>query len=76
MTKCAGGLAIEDSLHFFFICTLYNRPRATLHNCIAVLAPFTLKTLLNGYDKLDILTNTVIIKATLEFINATERFKD
>ena len=74
--KCTCGLAIEDSLHFFFICTLYNRPRATLHNCIAVLAPFTLKTLLNGYDKLDILTNTVIIKATLEFINATERFKD
>ena len=74
-SKCECGYKNEDPLHFFFICPLYQRPRAALHNALSPLAPFTLQTLLFGRENLDDEQNKLIYRYTLDFIEQTERFE-
>ena len=49
---CLCGFINENEFHFFLVCPLYNRPRLTLQNAMAHIAPFTLRTLLYGDEKL------------------------
>ena len=49
---CSCGFKNEDAIHFFLACPLYNRPRVTLPNALAHIAPFTIRTLLYGNDNI------------------------
>ena len=71
---CRCGHDYEDSLHYFFVCPIYRRPRAALHAAIIDLAPFTLRTLLYGNSLLTFDVNSTIIMATISFINNSKRF--
>ena len=72
--RCACGYKCEDAYHFFFICPLYNVPRAAFHNQVANHAPFTLRTILFGSDNLDLNENKLIYQETLKFIKSSRRF--
>ena len=71
---CLCGFINENEFHFFLICPLYNRPRLTLQNAMAHIAPFTLRTLLYGDENLDIASNKRIVTETLRFIKDSKRF--
>ena len=71
---CSCGFVNENEFHFLLVCPLYNRPRVTLQNAIGHIAPFILRTLLYGDDKLDFTENKRIITETLRFINDSNRF--
>jgi len=73
-SDCQCGYNCEDSYHFFFICPLYNRPRAIFHNTIANYASFTLRTVLYGRENLQLKDNITIITATLKYIKDSQRF--
>ena len=62
------------NFHFFLVCPLYNKPRLTLQNAMAHIAPFTLRTLLYGDENLDIASNKRIVTETLRFIKDSKRF--
>ena len=47
------GFENEDEFHFFFVCPLYNRPRAPLQNAISHTAPLYLKALLFGSEEVE-----------------------
>ena len=71
---CLCGFIKENEFHFFLVCPLYNRPRLTLQNAMAHIAPFTLRTLLYGDEYLDIASNKRIVTETLRFIKDSKRF--
>ena len=73
-TFCLCGFINENEFHFFLVCPLYNRPRLTLQNAMAHIAPFTLRTLLYGDENLDIASNKRIVTDTLRFIKDAKRF--
>ena len=71
---CLCGFINENEFHFLLVCPLYNRPRLTLQNAMAHIAPFTLRTLLYGDENLDIASNKRIVTETLRFIKDSTRF--
>ena len=73
---CLCGFINENEFHFFLVCPLYNRPRLTLQNTMAHIAPFTLRTLLYGDENLDIASNKRIVTETLRFIKDSKRFDE
>ena len=68
------GFKNEDEIHFFLACPLYYRPRVTLLNALAHIAPLTVRTLLYGNDTYEIEENKIIITETLRFIKESKRF--
>ena len=54
------GLKNEDEIHFCLARPLYNRPKATLLNALAHIAPFTVRTLLYGNDNIKLEENEII----------------
>ena len=68
------GFKKEDEIHFFLACPLYNRPRVTLLNTPAYIAPFTVRTLLYENDNLELKENKIIITETLRFVKESKRF--
>ena len=72
--RCVCGYETEDLYHYFFVCPLYNGPRAALHNSVADLAPFTLRTLLFGCENIDLNSNIKIYNETLKYIQDSKRF--
>ena len=60
--------------HFFLACPLYYRPRVTLLNALAHIAPLTVRILLHGNDTYEIEENKIIITETLRFIKESKRF--
>ena len=73
---CECGYPFEDSLHYFFICPIYQVPRAALHNLISNIAPFTLQTILYGRENLNYNSNQLIYNGTLRYIKETNRFDE
>ena len=53
---------------------LYYRPRVTLINALAHIAPLTVRTLLYGNDTFEFEENKIIITETLRFIKESKRF--
>ena len=53
-SACSCGFKNEDEIHFFLACPLYYRPRVTLLNALAHIAPLTVRTLLYGNDTYEI----------------------
>ena len=42
-SACSCGFKNEDEIHFFLACPLYYRPRVTLLNALAHIAPLTVR---------------------------------
>jgi hypothetical protein len=72
--SCSCGYFYEDSVHFFFVCPLYNQQRTILHNKINPRVPFTLYTLLHGCKDLSIQENVTLYNLVLNFVENTKRF--
>ena len=73
-SACSCGFKNEDEIHFFLACPLYYRPRVTLLNALAHIAPLTVRTLLYGNDTFEFEENKIIIVETLRFIKESKRF--
>ena len=73
-SACSCGFKNEDEIHFFLPCPLYYRPRVTLLNALAHIAPLTVRILLYGNDTYEIEENKIIITETLRFIKESKRF--
>ena len=78
---CSNG--VEDTLHFFFHCSLYTSHRASLisnveeilnRNNINLININGVNTLLYGHPSLSFSDNQKIVHATLEYIKNTNRF--
>ena len=67
-SACSCGFKNEDEINFFLACPLYYRPRVTLLNALAHIAPLTVRTLIYGNDTYEIEENKNIITETLRFI--------
>ena len=61
-------------IHFFLACPLYYRPRVTLLNALAHIAPLIVRTLLYRNDTYEIEENKIIIAETLSFIKESKWF--
>ena len=76
---------IEDTEHFLLLCHAYDIHRRDLLDSVnAILRPYGLSNLPNkellqillyGHEKLPFHSNTIILEATLKYIQATERFQ-
>ena len=73
-SACSCGRKNEGEIHFFLACPLYYRPRVTLLNALAHIAPFTVRTLLYGIGTFELEENKIIITETLRFIKESKRF--
>ena len=73
-SACSCGFKNEDVIHIFLACLLYYRPRVTLLNVLAHIAPLTVRTLLYGNDTFEFEENKIIITETLRFIKESKRF--
>ena len=73
-SACSCGFKNEDEIHFFLACELYHRPRVTLLNALAHIAPLTVRTLLYGNDTFELEENKIIIIEKLRFIKEYKRF--
>ena len=73
-SACSCGFKNKDEIHFFLACPLYYRPRVTLLNALAYIAPLTARTLLYGNDAFEFEENKIIIAETLRFIRESKRF--
>ena len=71
---CSCSQGIEDSWHYFFICSRYTTYRNTLHTSIIAHAPFTLQTLLYGSSTCCLAVNKAIFLAAQKYISDTKRF--
>ena len=72
-SACTCEFISEDEIHFCSACPLYNRPRVTVLNDLAHLAPFRVRTLLYGNDNLELEENKIITE-TLRYMKETKRF--
>ena len=76
---------MEDTEHFLLLCHAYDEGRCDLLNSVdAILRPHGLTNLSNetllqillyGHEKLSFYLNTKVLKATLKYIQASERFQ-
>ena len=81
---CVCSLEIETTTHFLLHCPIFQPARQSLLINIKEIDESILKkhdelvtkTLLYGYDKLDLSCNKSIIFSTIEFIVSTERFSN
>ena len=74
LLPCVANSKNEGEIHFFLACPLYYRPRVTLLNALAHIAPLTVRTLLYGNDTYETEENKIIITKTLRFIKESEGF--
>ena len=73
-SACSCSFKNQDEIHFFLACPLYYRPRVTLLNALAHIAPLTVRTLLYGNDTFEFEENKIIITETLRLIKESKRF--
>ena len=81
---CSCGLEVESTSHFLLHCPLFSDNRRTLLSTLKNIGCKLLEstdsclteTLLFGSSSLDTETNTLILKATIDFILSTERFEE
>ena len=71
---CECGYFYEDSVHYFFVCPLYNQERVLLHNYVARRAPFTLHSLLYGCQNLNNEENEKLYVEVIKYIDSTRCF--
>ena len=72
--SCRCGYFYEDSIHFFFVCPIYNQQRNLLHNNINQTVPFTLRSLLYGCQDLTLAENKEMYNLVLQYVETSKRF--
>ena len=81
---CKCGAEVESTAHFLLHCPIYNNDRSsllsTIRNIDCKLLEITdsslTHTLLYGNPSFDIITNSLILNATIDFILSTKRFEE
>ena len=81
---CKCGAEVESTSHFLLYFPIYNNDRSsllsTIRNIDCKLLEITdsslTQTLLYGNPSFDIITNSLILNATTDFILSTERFEE
>ena len=81
---CKCGAEVESTTHFLLHCPIYNNDRSsllsTIRNIDCKLLEITdsslTHTLLYGNPSFDIITNSLILNATIDFILSTKRFEE
>ena len=81
---CKCDIEIESTSHFLLHCPIYNNDRSsllsTIRNIDCKLLEYTdsslTQTLLYGNPSLHIITNSLILNATIDFILSTKRFQE
>ena len=79
---CSCGIETESTKHFRLNCANFSIQRNTLFdeltelniNVLTINDDYIVKTLLIGHKDFDNATNKILLKATIDFIIATERF--
>ena len=82
LRKC--GAEVESASHFLLHCPIYNNDRSsllsTIRNIDCKLLEITdsslTQTLLYGNPSFDIITNSLILNATIDFVLSTKRFEE
>ena len=75
---------VESTSHFLLHCFIYNNDRSSLHSTMRNIDcklfettdSFLTQTLLHGNPSVDIITNSLILNATVAFISSTKRFEE
>ena len=70
---CQCGL-VENTYHYFFVCTRFHNQRLDLFNAVSALTEVSLRTLLYGDDNIPIDDNFAIFDAVHLFIGSSKRF--
>ena len=81
---CKCGAEVESTTHFLLHCPIYNNDRSsllsTIRNIDCKLLEITdsslTHTLLYGNPSFDIITNSLILNATIDFVLSTKRFEE
>ena len=81
---CKCGAEVESTTHFLLHCPIYSNDRSSLLSTIRNIDCKLLKitdssltqTLLYGNPSFDIITNSLILNATIDFILSTKRFEE
>ena len=81
---CKCGIEVESTSHFLLHCPIYNNDRSSLFSIIRNIDCKLLEnidcsltqTLIYGNPSLDIITNSLIWNATIDFILSTKRSKE
>ena len=81
---CKCGAEIESTTHFLLHCPIHNNDRSsllsTIRNIDCKLLEITdsslTQTLLYGNPSFDIITNSLILNAIIDFILSTKRFEE
>ena len=81
---CKCGAEVESTSHFLLHCPIHNNDRSsllsTIRNIDCKLLEITdsslTQTLLYGNPSFDIITNSLILNATIDFILSTKRFEE
>ena len=76
---CSCGSSIESTSHFLFHCPIFHDKRHTLLSTLSnndSTDSYLTRTLLFGCTSFDSETNTLILKATIDYILSTERFEE
>ena len=79
---CSCGLNIETTCHYILLCANFTNERSILLNIVSKINKNSLiscdatnvKLLLPGDESLDLVTNTLILNATFDFILSSKRF--
>ena len=81
---CKCGAEVESTSHFLLHCPIYSNDRSSLLSAIRnidskllEITDFSLtQILLYGNPSFDIITNSLILNATIDFILSTKRFEE
>ena len=81
---CKCGAGVESFIHFLLHCPIYNNDRSSLFSTIRntdckllEITDFSLThILLYGNPSFDIITNSLILNTTIDFILSTKRFEE
>ena len=74
-SSCSCGINVENSIHFFFECILYQRQRRVLLNSLQRYQPINLDFILNGNCILSNEENKEICFHVHKYINETKRLQ-
>ena len=80
---CKYGAEVESTTHFLLHCPIYNNNRSSLlstirnidYKLLEITDSSLTHTLLYGNPSFDIITNSLILNATIDFILSTKRFE-
>ena len=74
--RCVCGHLLEDAIHFFLECSLYQHDRTSLFNYFNNIVPISIEYILFGCNGISEESNTLLFKSMQKFIRQTCRFNN